>query len=246
MFLSLMMICHLSCDTDNTLTCLKTDGKMITEEYELASFDSIIVYERVQLIVKDAPVVSVILETGENLLEDFEVFVTNNTLIIKNNASCNLVRDYDTSILRVSHPSIRQVRNSSGRTVMGDGLISWESLRLVSDDLVEEDFFHKSGDFDMELDAQDVLLQSNGLSNFFIRGAVTNLDINLLEGDSRLPLNDLAVQNVTIFHRGTNDVLIAPQLSITGELRSTGNLILTSNPPVVDVTAFFTGRVIFE
>jgi len=219
---------------------------MITEEYELASFDSIIVYERVQLIVKDAPVVSVILETGENLLEDFEVFVTNNTLIIKNNASCNLVRDYDTSILRVSHPSIRQVRNSSGRTVMGDGLISWESLRLVSDDLVEEDFFHKSGDFDMELDAQDVLLQSNGLSNFFIRGAVTNLDINLLEGDSRLPLNDLAVQNVTIFHRGTNDVLIAPQLSITGELRSTGNLILTSNPPVVDVTAFFTGRVIFE
>ena len=235
-----------SCDTEDTLSCLKTSGSIITEEYDLASFDSIIVFERVQLVVKDAPEVSIVLETGENLLEDFEIYVENNTLIVKNNASCNLVRDYDTSILRVSHPNLSQIRNSSGSTVLGDGLISWNTLRLVSDDLIEEDFYHKDGDFDMELNSENVLLQCNGLSNFFIRGAVTNLDINLLEGDSRLSLQDLAVQNVTIFHRGTNDVLIAPQLSISGELRSTGNLILSNTPPIVDVEAFFTGEVIFD
>lgn len=86
-----------SCDTENTLTCIKTTGEIITTDYEVASFDSIIVFERVQLIVKDAPIVSVQLETGENLLEDFEVFVMDNTLQIKNNGACNLVRDYDDS-----------------------------------------------------------------------------------------------------------------------------------------------------
>lgn len=233
-----------SCDTENTLTCLKTTGDIITTDYEVASFDSIIVFERVQLIVKDAPIVSVQLETGENLLEDFEVFVMDNTLQIKNNGACNLVRDYNDSKIFVSHPNISQIRNSSGFTVLGDGIIGWESLNLISDDLIEEDFFHKDGDFRMTLDSENVLLQCNGLSNYFLDGSVTNLDINLLEGDSRLPLQDLTVQHLDIFHRGTNDVIVGPQQSATGELRSTGNLILTNVPTVLEVEAFFTGEVL--
>lgn len=235
-----------SCDTEDTLTCLKTTGDLVSQEYELASFDSIIVFERIQLIVKDAQEVSIKLETGENLLEDFEVFIENNTLKIRNNGACNLFRDYDDSKIFVGHPNLKQIRNSSGLTVLGDGLIAWDTLNLISDDLIEEDFFHKDGDFQMELDSENILLQCNGLSNYFLTGSVTNLDINLLEGDSRLPLQNLEVQNVTIFHRGTNDVFLSPQQSIIGELRSTGNLILGNVPPIFEVETFFTGAVIIE
>ncbi|TVZ53073.1 putative autotransporter adhesin-like protein [Dokdonia sp. Hel_I_53] len=244
--LSLVYLTFISCDTDNTLTCLKATGTIITKEYELEDFDSIVAFERLQLIVKDASEISVQLETGENLLEDFDVFVENNTLHIRNNGACNIARDYDTSKIYVSHPDLKQIRNSSGQTVLGDGILSWENLNLISDDLIEEDFYHKDGDFRLELDSENVLVQCNGLSNFFLSGTVTNLQINLLEGDSRLPLENLLVQNVILFHRGTNDILIAPQQSITGELRSTGNLILLNNPPVVDIEAYFTGEVIFD
>ncbi len=236
----------ISCNTEDTLTCLKTTGDITITEYELATFDSIIVFERVQLVVKDAPEVSVRLETGVNLVEDLEVFVENNTLNVRNNGACNLIRDYDVSIVYVSHPDLKQIRNSSGQTVMGDGLISWNTINLISDDVIEEDFYHKDGDFRLELEAENVSLQCNGLSNFFLSGAVTNLNINLLEGDSRLPLENLLVQNVTLFHRGTNDIRVAPQQSITGELRSTGNLILLNTPPVVAVETYFTGEVIYD
>ncbi len=242
----LVSLGYVSCDTEDTLTCLKTTGTIISQEYDLTAFDSIIVFERVQLIVKDAPEISVRLETGENLLEDFEVFVENHTLNIRNNGACNIVRDYNESKIYVSHPDLKQIRNSSGLPVLGDGVVGWNTLNLISDDLIEEDFYHKDGDFQLVLDSENVLVQCNGLSNFFLSGSVTNLDINLLEGDSRLPLQDLTVQNVTIFHRGTNDVIIAPQQSITGELRSTGNLRLTNTPPVLDVQAYFTGQVILE
>lgn len=144
----------------------------------------------------------------------------------------------------MSHPNISQLRNSSGFTVLGDGIIGWESLNLISDDLIVEDFFHKDGDFRMTLDSENVLLQCNGLSNYFQDGSVTNLDINLLEGDSRLPLQDLTVQHLDIFHRGTNDVIVGPQQSATGELRSASNLILTNVPTVLEVEAFFTGEVL--
>lgn len=236
----------LSCDTEDALTCLKSSGSIITKEYDLTAFDSIIVFPRVQLIVKDAPEISVRLETGENLLEDFEVFIENNILHIENNGACNLTRDYDDSKIFVSHPDLKQIRNSSGFTVLGDGVIGWDTLALISDDLIEEDFFHKDGDFELVMDSENVLVQCNGLSNYFLSGSITNLDIRLLEGDSRLPLQELDVDNVTIFHRGTNDVFLAPQVSITGELRSTGNLILSNVPPVFDVEAFFTGQVLID
>ncbi|WP_375252997.1 head GIN domain-containing protein [Dokdonia donghaensis] len=241
-----IIVSIISCDTEDTLTCLKTTGDIITQEYDLTDFDSITIFERAQLIVTDAPDISVRLETGENLLEDFEILVEDNTLKIKNTASCNVIRDYDTSKVYVSHPDLKQIRNSSGQTVEAEGVLTWNTLRLVSDDLIEEDFYHKDGDFNLSLDAENVLLQCNGLSNFFINGSVTNLTINLLDGDSRLPLEDLDVQNVSIFHRGTNDVILAPQLSIVGELRSTGNLILKNTPPVVEVESFFTGEVIID
>lgn len=180
------------------------------------------------------------LETGENLLEDFEVFIENNMLHIKNNGACNLTRDYDDSKIFVSHPDLKQIRNSSGFTVLGDGVIGLDTLALISDDLIEEDFFHKDGDFELVIDSENVLVQCSGLSNYFLLGSITNLDIRLLEGDSRLPLQEL--DNVTIFHRGTNDVFLAPQVSITGELRITGNLILSNVPPVFDVEAFLRVR----
>jgi hypothetical protein len=241
-----IIVSIISCDTEDTLTCLKTTGEIVTQEYDLADFDSITIFERAQLIVTDDPDISVRLETGENLLEDFEILIEDNTLKISNTASCNIIRDYDTSKVYVSHPDLKQIRNSSGQTVEAEGILTWNSLRLVSDDLIEEDFYHKDGDFNLSLDAENVLLQCNGLSNFFINGSVTNLTINLLDGDSRLPLEDLDVQNVSIFHRGTNDVILAPQLSIVGELRSTGNLILKNTPPVVEVESFFTGEVIID
>jgi len=238
--------CIISCDTEDTLTCLKTTGDTVSENYDVDFFNKVIVYERVQLIVKDSPEISVRLETGENLLEDMEVFVEDGVLTIRNNGACNLFRDYDGTKVYVSAPNLLEIRNSSGFTVLSDGIIGWDTLALISDDLIEEDFYHKDGDFKMELAAENVLIQCNGLSNYFLSGSVENLEIRLLEGDSRLPLKDLIVQHVIVNHTGTNDIIISPLQSITGELRSTGNLILKTTPPLIDIDELFTGRVIFD
>ena len=41
-------------------------------------------------------------------------------------------------------------------------------------------------------------------------------------------------------------MVINPQLSLSGELRGTGDLISVNEPPVVDVVRIYTGRLIFE
>ena len=235
-----------SCNTPDTLTCLKTAGDEVSEIVATESFSKVVIWERIQLIVKEAPEIEVRLETGENLREDIEIWIEDDALNVRNNGACNLFREYDDSRVYVSAPNLTEIRNSSGFSVLSDGVISWPDLALISDDLIEEDFFHKDGDFEMELDSENVLIQCNGLSNYFLSGSVTNLDINLLEGDSRLPLQNLDIQHVTINHVSTNDVFLAPQQSITGQLKSTGNLILSNVPPIFEVEELFTGRVITE
>jgi len=53
-------------------------------------------------------------------------------------------------------------------------------------------------------------------------------------------------QNANIFHRSSNDLIINTQQSITGEIRSTGDVLLVNTPTLIEVEQFYTGQLIFE
>jgi hypothetical protein len=54
------------------------------------------------------------------------------------------------------------------------------------------------------------------------------------------------VQNLNIYHRSSNKMIVNPQQSIRGEIRSVGDVIAVFQPLVVEVEQFYTGRLIFE
>jgi hypothetical protein len=55
----------------------------------------------------------------------------------------------------------------------------------------------------------------------------------------------LIAQKIIVSHRSGHDILVHPILSLTGELRSTGNLISVKTPELVDVLQLYTGALIF-
>ncbi len=57
---------------------------------------------------------------------------------------------------------------------------------------------------------------------------------------------DFLIQELIVFHRSTNKIIINPQVSIIGEIRSLGDIISENNPPVVNVVEYYTGRLIFD
>ena len=71
-------------------------------------------------------------------------------------------------------------------------------------------------------------------------------NIGLYAGDSRVEASDLIIQNLNIFHRSTNKMIVNPQQSIIGEIRSLGDVISKNIPPVVEVTEYYTGTLIFD
>jgi len=234
-----------SCDSEDANDCFQNAGTIIQIEYMLNDFDKITVFERSQLIISEGPY-SVMLETGENLVNDIDVKVIDGRLIIENGNSCNITRDYGITKVFVSAPNLIEIRNSSGLSVVGSNTLTFPNLTLLSEDLEEEDAFHIDGDFELNLDVENLSITQNGLSNFFLTGNVTNLDLNFLFGDARFEGRNLIVQNADVYHRGTNDIIINPQLSLTGSLLSTGDMIVVNTPPILNVEELYLGQLILE
>ncbi|MFD1061928.1 head GIN domain-containing protein [Winogradskyella litorisediminis] len=236
-----------TCDNADVPDCFQAAGEIIQVEYDLNGFDKITVLQRSQLIVSEGQF-SVTLETGENLENDISVFVNaNGRLIIDNENACNISRDYGITKVFVSAPNVTEIRNASGLEVLSVGVLSYPNLLLISEDLEEEeDAFNTNGDFRLDLDVQNLKIIQNNLSNFFLTGNVTNLDINFLFGDGRFEGRNLSVENTTLFHRGTNDIILNPQNSLTGSILSTGDVRITNTPTVLNVEELYTGRLIVE
>ncbi|MEM7187769.1 MAG: head GIN domain-containing protein [Bacteroidota bacterium] len=235
-----------SCNTEDGLNCFQAAGNIIQQEYDVKTFEKILVRERVQLIVSQGPEQRVVVETGENLLNDIVVTSINNTLSIKNDNGCNLVREYGITKVFVTSPNIKEIRNSSGLEVQSDGVLAWPELLLLSEDEENQDQFHIDGDFRLDLNVGTLSLVGTGISNFFLTGTANEARFEIFNGDGRIESADLIVNDLNIFHRGTQKMIVHPVNSIRGEIRGLGNVISVNEPPIVEVQEFYTGRLIFE
>lgn len=234
----------LSCNGDKVPDCFQNSGDIIQQEFAVGTFNKITVFERIELIVTQDSTQNIVVETGEYLMNDIKVSVEEGRLILKNENGCNLTRDYGITKIYVSTPNLTEIRNSSGLAVSSNGILNFPSLNLVSEDFGEEDAYHTDGDFRLEVNCNSMNVTTNGLTNLFISGTVNDLFVGFYAGDGRFEGQNLIAQNIRIFQRSSNDMIFNPQQSMRGEIRSTGDVILVNEPPIVDVQVFYTGQLI--
>ena len=68
-----MLLAITGCDSEDAPDCFKTAGTIIQEEITVANFDKILIYEGVELIIKEGAVQKVIVESGTNLIGNVTV-----------------------------------------------------------------------------------------------------------------------------------------------------------------------------
>ncbi len=246
LLLILSVILIAGCDTEDAPGCFKKAGEIVKDEVSVDPFNEIIVYERVKLFIQKGPIQKVVIETGKNLQQDVNIEVIDNRLSIRNENSCNLVRDYELTKVYVTIPNLTWLQNSSGSAVESLNTLKFNDLWLRSVNQENDLSIHTDGDFILDLDVENLRITNDNVSNYFLTGKVENFNVFFAAGDSRLDAPDLLVQNYQIFHRGTNKMILFPVQSLKGELRSSGNVIAKNRPSIVDVEEYYTGRLIFE
>lgn len=234
-----------ACNSEDALDCFQTEGNIVQQEVVVSSFEKIVVNRDIELIIKEGQEYTVTIETGENLLNDVLATVVDNELQLSDYNSCNYVRDYGITKVYVTAPNITEIRNSSQYEVSSNGVLTYSNLTLISEDFNAPGSF-TVGDFRLQINNDKLRVVSNNISSFYITGTVNSLFVGFYAGAGRFEGENLIAQNVDVFHRGSNDMVVNPQISLTGELRGTGNLISVNQPPTVQVEQFYTGELIFN
>ncbi|AXP81220.1 hypothetical protein CJ739_2139 [Mariniflexile rhizosphaerae] len=235
----------LACNSEQAGDCFQTTGTIIQQEVSVSNFDKILVNRDIELIIKEGAEQKVIIETGKNLLNDVEAVVIDGKLILTDNNSCNYVRDYGITKVYVTSPNITEIRSSTQYDVRSDGVLTYPNLTILAEDYSAPGTF-TNGNFKFQIDNVTFKLVFNNLSNCYISGKTNNLNITFAAGTSRFEGANLVAQNVTLWNRSSNDMIVNPQQSLTGKISGTGNVISVTHPPIVEVQELYKGRLIFN
>ena len=241
----LAIIIFFSCNNENTSDCFQTAGLIIQQEVTVSTFNKILVNRDIELIIKQGAAQKVTIETGKNLINDVEVVVLDGKLILTDTNSCNYVRNYGVTKVYVTAPNITEIRSSTQYEIRSDGVLTYPDLTILSEDFNAPNSF-TNGNFKLQIDNNSFNLVFNNLSNCFISGETNNLTITFAAGTSRFEGENLEAQHVVLWNRSSNDMIVNPQLSLTGKISGTGNVIAVTRPLVVDVQEVYKGRLIFN
>ena len=246
LFFIALVFLLLSCDSENAWDCTQAAGDSISKEYNFPEFCKIRIEDDVTLYLKQGNIQQVILETGENLLNDISVSVEGETLVAKNHNSCNLVRDYGITKVYVTAPNISEIRNSSAYDVIGEGVLNFPALTLVSNSTAGPENIRKSGDFILTINCERLNVNANGQSVFYISGNAVTANLTFTDEFPRFEGTNFLIDELTVFQRSANKMIVNPQQSIVGKIMATGDIVSHNRPPLVDVKELFTGRLLFE
>ncbi len=225
---------------ENPGECIKSTGTMVTKEVLVSPFETIYVYSGIELIIKQGPEYKVEVRSGENLIDDISVVLKDNVLTLKDETTCNWVRDYGETTVYITAPNLVEIHSRTEKDIKSEGVITYPILRLISMDLADG---AGTGDFIFDIDNGQLVIENNNVSRFFISGKTQEALFNFYDGDGRIEAQNLEANVIKLFHRGSNDMYVSPIQRIEGKMLSTGDVVLYRTPPEIDVTALYYGQL---
>lgn len=230
------------CSDESMPECFRTAGNTVEYDVAVGVFTSIKMSEGIELVITQGDEQRVTVKTPENFRPEIKAETINGELRLTNGTSCNWVRDYNLTTVYVTTPGLESIYSASQFDVKSNGVLAFPALTLKSG------LYGKtaSGTWMLNVNCQNLTVEDNQSSFYNISGVAENLTVNFYSGDSRFEGSSLTSQNLQVFHRSSNDIIARPALEASGTLYSTGNLILKTHPPVVNVTRLFHGEVRYE
>lgn len=227
--------------------CVESSGVTTTKEITVQPFKKIKVYRGIEVVITEGSDYKVEVVAGSNFIDNIEVRQNGDQLIFKDEVSCNWVRAYGETKILVTTPTLEEVYSKTDRNISSNGVLTFPYLALISMDKDGDgEAGAGTGDFILNVNNGYLNIANNNVSRFYLSGQTNTANFNFYFGDGRIEAQNLVAQNILVYHRGSNDMIVSPVQSIKGKMVSTGNVILKNLPILpVDVEELYQGRVIY-
>lgn len=234
----------LRCDSKNSWDCVQTPGSEIVFDASVEEFHSVTALGHVDLVLIQDSLRRIKVETRKNLVDNIQFSTEDGMLFIEDKSSCNILRKRSYTTVYVYAPVLYSIRNASTGTIRNEGVWRQDKISLISDDY-QNSSYHNNGVFLMNLELQELSVLTNGHSYFKLEGTAEKAEIAFYSGNARLEANAMQIQEIDVYHRGTNHMLLYPVQAIRGEILSTGDVRIYNLPPIIEVEEKYLGTLEF-
>lgn len=230
----------------NPEQCTKSSGALIIKNFDYLTFDKILVFKGINIVIIEGATHKVSVQSGTNLIDDIDVRVVNGQLQLKDNTTCNWVREFTETIITITTPTLKEIYSKTEGTITTVGKLTFPNLKLIALDNFDGLGGAGTGDFTMDLNCENVEIENNHVANFTLSGHTAKLNISIYEGNGKINSENLVAQNVQISHRGSNSVRVKAIQSLTGNIYNIGHVYCYSQPIDVRITEHYRGKLIYK
>ncbi|MGG7036921.1 MAG: GIN domain-containing protein, partial [Flavobacterium sp.] len=195
--LLLVSVFLVSCEKPSD--CFESTGDFITKEFPATAFHTIYIHKGVGMVLKQGAEYKVEVRTGENLMDNISVEFKEDSLDLKDNSSCNWVRDYGQVKVYVTTPHLNYLKiySKTEQDIDSDGVLTYDVLHLISlDEISDGKNGSGTGDFHIQVNNSQTIIENNNVSRFYISGQTNEAVMNFYNGNGRIEAGNLIAQNI--------------------------------------------------
>ena len=164
LFLLISALMLQSCKKENIGDCFKKTGTINREKRMLEAFDSLILSNRITLVLIEDSVDFAEIEAGNNLIDLIRTDVKDRKLTIENNNKCNWVRNYESPVnVYLHYKKLQRIVMYGSSTITNRDTLRTDSLKI--------EFRDASGNVALTINNKFLnIIQHTGAGDAVIRG----------------------------------------------------------------------------
>lgn len=215
-----------SCIKGDPTDCFKSTGKDTWESRSVANFNTIVLYDNVNLVLTQDEEITLDVFGGSNLLKKINTDINDGVLTIRNTNSCNWVRSFNREVTVYAHVDslIRIDYRGSGDISSSNTIIS-DSLKL--------DIKEGAGKIDLDVDVdRNYIYFTIGTADVYYSG---KSNISYIAARSFGPIYAQEMESLFTFmsSEGSNDCYVRTQNKLEAAITNIGDIYYYGNPEIL-------------
>lgn len=223
--------------------CFSKKGNPVTHINTLNGFHTLDIPMNVSVEIIPSNEYKIEIQSYENRIGALSFKINDSVLIIKNEISCELLKSYETAVLKVYSPTLKRINSRTQFKVFSKEPLLYPDLYLLTSIPNEAS---ASTTFDLIINNNSVTVEDNQVGYFNLTGKTRLLDVQLYGANGIVMAEHLMSQNIKIYHRSNQDIHLYPVSKIEGTIFSVGNAYLYNKPDTVQVTKLYTGSILYK
>lgn len=219
-----------------------TNGKVVTETREISAFDTLYLYDNIDVTLICSDTYKIEITTGENLMPNIISESNGEMLLLRNDNICNWLRSYDCPLkAKIYYKSgIKSIIYESVGDLTSDTYISNDTLSRF--DLNIE---NGSGNIDLKINSDNIYVKTHDGTNEIKMEGIADYIYIYQVGLGPIDILGLPTKKADIYSYGSNDIYVNCSKTLNANIYDLGDIYYKGQPEIKsNISPDALGRII--